>query len=61
MLPQIAGTGLSHAQLTQAMEWYRDSVRPGMDEAALLASVAEFTTNAGWSVAQQAGRSGRGG
>jgi hypothetical protein len=45
--------GLSHAQLTQALEWYRDHVRPNMDESALSASFSEFTRNKGWSIEQQ--------
>jgi hypothetical protein len=45
--------GLNHAQLTQALEWYRDHVRPGMDEVELSASFSEFTSNKGWSVEQQ--------
>jgi hypothetical protein len=45
--------GLSHAQLTQALEWYRDHVRPDMDEIALSASFSEFTRNKGWSIEQQ--------
>jgi hypothetical protein len=40
--------GLGHKQLTQALEWYRDSVRAGMDETALFSSFSEFAQNAGW-------------
>ena len=49
--------GLSHKQLTEAMEWYRDSIRAGMNEGELLASFTEFTTNKGWPVEQQAAAS----
>ena len=49
--------GLSHKHLTEAMEWYRDSSRTGMNEDALLASFTEFTTNKGWPVEQQAAAS----
>jgi hypothetical protein len=49
--------GLSHKQLTEAMEWYRDSIRAGMNEGALLGSFTEFTTNKGWPVEQQAAAS----
>ena len=44
--------GLSHAHLTQAMDWYRDHVRPGMDEAKLAESFAEFAATKRW-VAEQ--------
>jgi hypothetical protein len=40
--------GLSNAQLTQAMEWYKDHVRPGMDEAKLAESFAEFAATKHW-------------
>ena len=49
------GAGLSRAQFTQALEWYRDQVRPGMDENSLSASFHEFATNKGWDVAQLVG------
>jgi hypothetical protein len=49
--------GLSHKQLTEAMEWYRDSNRTGMNEDALLASFTEFATNRGWPTEQQAAAS----
>jgi hypothetical protein len=40
--------GLTRAQLNDALGWYRDGVRPGMDETALHSSFAEFATNKGW-------------
>jgi hypothetical protein len=40
--------GLGHKQLTQTLEWYRDSVQAGMDETALYSSFSEFAQNAGW-------------
>jgi hypothetical protein len=49
--------GLSHKHLTEAMEWYRDSSRTGMNEDALLASFTEFATNRGWPTEQQAAAS----
>jgi hypothetical protein len=45
--------GLSGAQLTQAMEWYKDRVRPGMDEAKLMESFAEFAAGKNWPDAQR--------
>jgi hypothetical protein len=45
--------GLSHAQLTQAMEWYKDHVRPGMDEAKLTESFAEFAAAKNWGTEQR--------
>jgi hypothetical protein len=45
--------GLSHAQLTQAMEWYKDHVRPGMDEAKLAESFAEFAATKRWGAEQR--------
>src|ERR1700686_1308429 len=45
--------GLGNAQLTQAMEWYRDHVRPGMDEAKLAESFTEFATAKHWPVEQR--------
>jgi hypothetical protein len=47
------GAGLGHAQLMQALEWYRDHVRPGMSATALAASFSEFATAKGWSIEQQ--------
>jgi hypothetical protein len=41
-------TGLSHAQMQQAMDWYRDQVRPGMDEAKLAESFNEFVAAKHW-------------
>jgi hypothetical protein len=49
------GAGLSRAQFTQALEWYRDHVRPGMDDSAMHESFHEFATNKGWDVAQIVG------
>jgi hypothetical protein len=40
--------GLTHAQLTQAIEWYKDHTRPGMDEAKLMENFAEFAAARGW-------------
>jgi hypothetical protein len=45
--------GLSHAQLTQAMDWYRDHVRPGMHEAKLAESFAEFAAIKRWGAEQR--------
>jgi hypothetical protein len=45
--------GLGPAQVTQAMEWYRDHVRPGIDEAKLMESFAEFAASKGWQTEQQ--------
>jgi hypothetical protein len=45
--------GLSHAQLTQAMEWYKDHVRPGMDETKLAESFAEFAATKNWGAEQR--------
>jgi hypothetical protein len=39
---------LSRAQLNDALTWYRDHVRPGMDETALHVSFSDFATNRGW-------------
>jgi hypothetical protein len=47
------GAGLSHKQMSEALEWYRDHVRPGMDETALAASFAEFTHAKAWSIENQ--------
>jgi hypothetical protein len=47
------GAGLGHKQLTEALAWYRDHVRPGMDQTALAASFSEFATSKGWSIEQQ--------
>jgi hypothetical protein len=44
--------GLSRAQFEQALAWYRDNVRPGMDESELSASFSDFATNRGWDTAQ---------
>jgi hypothetical protein len=49
------GAGLNRAQFTQALEWYRDQVRPGLDENALHESFHEFAANKGWDVAQIVG------
>jgi hypothetical protein len=40
--------GLGHAEMTAAMEWYKDHVRPGMDETALMASFHNFSVAKGW-------------
>ncbi len=40
--------GLSQVQMTQALEWYRDHVRPDMEEAALMASFHNFANDKGW-------------
>jgi hypothetical protein len=45
--------GLSNAQLTEAMEWYRDHVRPGMDEAKLAESFNEFAAAKNWATEQR--------
>src|ERR1700694_363965 len=45
--------GLSPAQVTQALEWYRDQVRPGMDEAKLMESFAVFAASKAWPDAQR--------
>src|ERR1700730_16309900 len=45
--------GLSHAQMQQAMDWYRDHVRPGMDEAKLTESFAEFAATKRWGAEQR--------
>jgi hypothetical protein len=44
--------GLSRAQFEQALAWYRDNVRPGMDETELSASFSDFATNNAWDTAQ---------
>jgi hypothetical protein len=40
--------GLGNDRLTQALEWFRDSVRPGMDQAQLAVSFNEFAASKGW-------------
>jgi hypothetical protein len=45
--------GLSHAQMTQAMDWYKDHVRPGMDETKLTESFAEFAAAKNWGTEQR--------
>jgi hypothetical protein len=45
--------GLSSTQLTQAMVWYKDHVRPGMDEAKLAESFAEFAATKRWGAEQR--------
>jgi hypothetical protein len=45
--------GLSHAQMQQAMEWYMDDVRPGMDEAKMMESFTEFAAAKAWPVEQR--------
>ena len=40
--------GLGHAQLTQAMEWYRDHVLPGVDGAKLGETFNDFARLKGW-------------
>jgi hypothetical protein len=40
--------GLGQAQLTQALEWYKDHARPGLDEAKLMESFNEFAAGKGW-------------
>jgi hypothetical protein len=40
--------GLGHAEMMQALEWYKDHVRPDMDETALAASFHEFSAARGW-------------
>jgi hypothetical protein len=44
--------GLGNDRLTQALEWFRDSVRPGMDEAKLTESFNEFAASKGWPAEQ---------
>jgi hypothetical protein len=44
--------GLMPAQVTQALEWYRDAVRPGMDEAKLIESFNEFAAAKAWPEAE---------
>src|SRR5450755_2184212 len=39
---------LGQAQLTQAMEWYKDHARPGLDEAKLMEGFNEFAAGKGW-------------
>jgi hypothetical protein len=45
--------GLSNAQLTEAMEWYRDHVRSDMDETKLAESFTEFTATKRWGTEQR--------
>src|ERR1700674_1979694 len=45
--------GLSHAQMQQAMDWYRDHVRPGMDEVKLAESFTEFAAAKNWPAEQR--------
>jgi hypothetical protein len=40
--------GLGYAEMMQALEWYKDHVRPDMDETALAASFYEFSAARGW-------------
>jgi hypothetical protein len=44
--------GLGNDRLTQALEWFRDSVRPGMDEAKLTESFNQFAASKGWPAEQ---------
>jgi hypothetical protein len=44
------GAGLNHKQYLQALEFYRDHVRPGMDQATLAATFHDFAAAKGWSV-----------
>src|SRR5882757_7058173 len=44
--------GLGHAQLTHALEWYRDNVRPGADGANLGESFNDFVRARGWTPEQ---------
>jgi hypothetical protein len=44
--------GLGNDRLTQALEWFRDRVRPGMDQAKLAESFNEFAASKGWPAEQ---------
>jgi hypothetical protein len=44
--------GLGNDRLTQALEWFRDCVRPGMDQAKLAESFNEFAASKGWPAEQ---------
>jgi hypothetical protein len=46
------GVGLSHQQFLDALTWYRDNVRPGMDATELSASFHDFATARAWPVEQ---------
>jgi hypothetical protein len=41
--------GLSHQQFLDALAWYRDHTRPGIEEAALREAFAEFAAQTQWS------------
>jgi hypothetical protein len=41
--------GLSHRQFVDALEWYRDHVRAGADETALMQAFSEFAAQKNWS------------
>jgi hypothetical protein len=41
--------GLSHEQFLDALAWYRDHTRPGLDEAVLKEAFAEFAAQRQWS------------
>jgi hypothetical protein len=41
--------GLSHEQFLDALAWYRDHTRPGLDEAVLKEAFAEFAAQKQWS------------
>jgi hypothetical protein len=41
--------GLSHQQFLDALAWYRDHTRPGIEEAALREAFAEFAAQKQWS------------
>jgi hypothetical protein len=41
--------GLSHQQFVDALAWYRDHTRPGLEEAALREAFAEFAAQKLWS------------
>jgi hypothetical protein len=43
------GVGLSHKQFLEALAWYQERVRPGMDPTALSASFHDFAAEKGWS------------
>jgi len=47
--------GLSFAQFTDALAWYRDHVRPAADEAQLADAFAQFAADRGWPAEQRDG------
>jgi hypothetical protein len=49
---QASSAGLGHAQLTHALEWYRDNVRSGADGANLGESFNDFARSKGWTPEQ---------